>query len=189
MISLREVITALYGAYRLARFDPGGLGFFDVTVQGFWRSFFAAVLVAPLYLILLLIRYSNLPNPLSLFRFITLEAIAYVIAWVAFPLVMDRLVRVVDRDNCYIRYIVPYNWISVIQNAVYLPIVILGTIGALAPETSSGLAFVTLVWVLVYTWFVTRTAIDVPGHVAGGLVTVDLLLSVLINAIADSMLS
>ena len=43
MISLREVITALYGAYRLARFDPGGLGFYEVTVQGFWRSFFAAV--------------------------------------------------------------------------------------------------------------------------------------------------
>ena len=59
----------------------------------------------------------------------------------------------------------------------------------MAPETSNGLAFVTLVWVLVYTWFVTRTTLDVPGYVAGGLVTVDLLLSVLINAIADSMLS
>ena len=82
-----------------------------------------------------------------------------------------------------------FGGISVIQNAVYLPIVILGTIGWLAPETSNGLAFVTLVWVLVYTWFVTRTALDVPGHVAGGLVIVDLLLSVLINAITDDMLS
>ena len=82
MISLREVLTALYGAYRLARLDVGGLRFFDITDQGFWRSFFAAALVAPLYLVLLLIRYSNLPAPIPLFRFIALESIAYVIAWV-----------------------------------------------------------------------------------------------------------
>ena len=137
----------------------------------------------------MLVRFNIGDVETPLYRYLAIQTIAYVIAWVAFPLVMDRLVRVVDRDNCYIRYIVPYNWISVIQNAVYLPIVILGTIGTLAPETSNGLAFVTLVWVLVYSWFVTRTALDVPGYVAGGLVTVDLLLSVLINAIADSMLS
>ena len=189
MMPLTEVVKALYGAYRLARFDTDGMHCFDISPLGFWCSFYAAVIVAPLYCLLLLVRFNIGDVETPLYRYLAIQTIAYVIAWVAFPLVMDRLVRVVDRDNCYIRYIVPYNWISVIQNAVYLPIVILGTIGALAPETSNGLAFVTLVWVLVYTWFVTRTALDVPGYVAGGLVTVDLLLSVLINAIADSMLS
>ena len=42
MISLREVFTALYGAYRLARLDAGGLKYFDITDQGFWRSFFCS---------------------------------------------------------------------------------------------------------------------------------------------------
>ena len=56
MVTSREVVAALYGAYRLARFDPSGLALFDATIAGFSRSFFAAVLVAPVYLVLLLIR-------------------------------------------------------------------------------------------------------------------------------------
>ena len=189
MMPLIEVVKALYGAYRLARFDADGMRYFDISPLGFWHSFYAAGIVAPLYCLLLLVRFNIGDVEAPLYRYLAIQIIAYVIAWVAFPLVINGLVRVVDRDHSYIRYIVPYNWISVIQNAVYLPIVILGTIGALAPETSNGLAFIALVWVLVYTWFVTRTALDVPGHVAGGLIVVDLVLSVLINAIADGMLS
>ena len=184
MISLREVITALYGAYRLARFDPGGLGFFDVTVQGFWRSFFAAVLVAPLYLILLLTRYSNLPNPLPLFRFITLEAIAYVIAWVAFPLFMASLVREIGAEKNYIRFIVAYNWSAVLQNAVFLPIEILALGGGLSAAASSTLGLFALAWIIAYIWFVTRTALGVTGGMAAGIVGVDFLISVLINSLS-----
>ena len=43
----QEVLSALYGAYRLAWFDVSGMTFLNLTVEGFWRSFFAAVLVAP----------------------------------------------------------------------------------------------------------------------------------------------
>jgi len=49
--SAREMMYALYGAYRLARFDAGGMRYFDASIDGFWRSFFAAVLIAPFYLI------------------------------------------------------------------------------------------------------------------------------------------
>jgi len=186
MISLREVITALYGAYRLARFDPGGLGFFDVTVQGFWRSFFAAVLVAPLYLILLLIRYSNLPNPLPLFRFITLEAIAYVIAWVAFPLLMASLARLLDRDDYYIRYIVAYNWAAVLQNLLYIPIAILAAAGVLSIALSNTLGLMALALIVAYTWFITRTALEVAAGMAAGIVGLDFMLNVLINTVAEA---
>ena len=44
-----EVLGALYGAYRLARIDPAGMTYFNLSFEGFWRSFFAAVLVAPAY--------------------------------------------------------------------------------------------------------------------------------------------
>ncbi len=38
MISAQEATTALYGALRLARFDPSGMDFFEQTKTGFWRS-------------------------------------------------------------------------------------------------------------------------------------------------------
>ncbi len=186
MISLSEVFTALYGAYRLARLDAGGLRFFDITDQGFWRSFFAAVLVAPLYMILLLIRYSNLPEPLPLFRFIAIEAIAYVIAWVAFPLLMASLTRLLECDRFYVRFIVAYNWAAVLQNLLYIPIAILAAAGVLSIALSNTLGLMALALIVVYTWFVTRTALEVAAGMAAGIVGLDFMLNVLINVFAEA---
>jgi len=188
MISTREIVAALYGAYRLARADAAGLSFFDVTVAGFWRSFFAAALVAPFYLILLMIRYGEMSETVPLVRFLAIETIAYVIAWLAFPVVMATVVKAMDRDAYFIRYIVAYNWAAVLQNGLYLPIAIGATAGLLgqAPATALGLAALGLI--LVYTWFITKAALDVPSGTAAGIVGLDFLLSVFINAVADGML-
>ena len=40
----REIVFGLYGAWRLAHLDRGGLGYFDASVEGFWKSFFAAAM-------------------------------------------------------------------------------------------------------------------------------------------------
>ena len=51
-----EVRLAMIGALRLARGDRGGLAGFDRSVDGFWRSFRAAVISYRLYLVLLSMR-------------------------------------------------------------------------------------------------------------------------------------
>ena len=186
MISLSEVFRALYGAYRLARLDPGGLRYFDITDRGFWRSFFAAGLVAPLYLILLLIRHSNLPESIALFRFIALESIAYVIAWVAFPLLMASLTRMLDCDKFYIRFIVAYNWAAVLQNFLYIPIAILAAAGILSIPLSNTLGLIALALIVVYVWFVTRIALEVAAGMAAGIVGLDFMLNVFINVFAEA---
>jgi len=186
---LADAIKALYGALRMARFDADGMQFFDQTPTGFWRSFFAAVVVSPLYLGLVLVRYDlagYTATPMA--RYLTVEIVAYIIAWVAFPVVMDRVVQIIDRDRHYIRFIVAYNWSSVLQNAVYLPVILFGTIGVMTADNANGIAFVALIWVLVYSWFVTRTALDVKAPMAAVIVLVDLMLSVVVNSLADSMI-
>lgn len=56
MPKFSEIATALYGAYRLARLDPQGMQYFDLSIGGFWRSFFAAVLMAPFFALLILLQ-------------------------------------------------------------------------------------------------------------------------------------
>ena len=75
MISGQYVTNALYGAYRLARADTNGLSYFDNSNAGFWRSFYAAVLIAPLFLILLIIRFNVDDIGASAVRFYTIETI------------------------------------------------------------------------------------------------------------------
>ncbi len=77
---MREISASLYGAIRLAQFDSGGLRFFNTTVAGFRRSFVAAGLVAPLFAVLLFVRYLTQPNPPDAFRYAAIESIAYAIA-------------------------------------------------------------------------------------------------------------
>jgi hypothetical protein len=188
MISSRDVLTALYGAFRLARFDPSGLDFFEQTETGFWRSFFAAVLVAPFYLILTSVRYSGLTETVPFVRFLAIEMIAYVIAWAAFPLLMASLTRSLDREAHYIRYIVAYNWAAVWQNALYMPVALLSVSAVLSAANVNVLGLLALGLIVIYVWFVTKTALEVSGGMAAGIVGIDFFLSILINTFATGIL-
>lgn len=187
MITTREAATALYGAYRLARVDERGMDFFDTSIEGFWRSFYAAALVAPLYLILMVTRFQAAGVQASGLQFVAVEAIGYVIAWVAFPVVVAYIAPMIERDHRYLRYIVAYNWASVLQNSLCLPIAILINLGAISSSLATLLGVGCFVVVSVYTWYVTRVALDVPGGTAAGFVALDVVLSVIVNAWADTM--
>lgn len=188
MLSAREAATSLYGAYRLARFDARGMTYFETSLGGFWRSFYAAVIVAPMFAVLLVMRYAAGGVAVGGVRFAVVEAIAYVIAWVAFPLVMVSLARLLKREERYLGYIVAYNWASVLQNGLYLPLVMLGMAGVIPAETVGPLSLIALSLILVYGWFIAKVALDVGAGTAVALVALDLVLSVFIDIVASSML-
>ena len=112
--------------------------------------------------------------------------INYVISWVAYPLIMVGVTDLLNRRQQYIRFIVAYNWASVIQVAVTLPAAtLLALSGA---ETFAGFVFFTvMVAVLVYAWFIAKEALDIPGLVASGLVALDVALQLFLNMVSDIM--
>ncbi|MEE9317791.1 MAG: hypothetical protein V3U48_05825, partial [Rhodospirillales bacterium] len=114
--------------------------------------------------------------------------IAYVIAWVAFPVIMATVTKAIDRERHFIRFIVAYNWAGVLHNALYLPIVIFGMAGLLAQAGANTLALLAISLIIIYTWFITRTALDVTGAQAAGIVGLDFLISIFINAVANGMI-
>lgn len=188
MLSAREAATSLYGAYRLARFDARGMTYFETSLGGFWRSFYAAVIVAPMFAVLLVMRYAAGGVAVGGVRFAVVEAIAYVIAWVAFPLVMVSLARLLKREERYLGYIVAYNWASVLQNGLYLPLVMLGMAGVMPAQTAGPLSLIALSLILVYGCFIAKVALGVSAWTAVALVALDLVLSVFIDIAAASML-
>ena len=188
MLSTRETVTSLYGAYRLARFDAGGMAYFDATHGGFWRSFYAAVLIAPFYAVLFALRYMNESVESGSAHYALINVIAYVIAWLAFPVVMTAIVRVLDREQRFISYIVAYNWAAVLQNALYLPFAILRESGLVPDGTTGMLGLIILSVIMAYGWFITRTALEIPANTAAGVVVLDLILSLFVSLTAESLL-
>ena len=57
--STREILSAIYGAWALFKLDPRGLELFEDSVPAFWRSFFAAVIVAPGFALLRVIDFAE----------------------------------------------------------------------------------------------------------------------------------
>ncbi len=188
MITLKEVLTGLYGAYRLARLDSRGSEYFDKTIQGFWKSFFAAVIVLPLYVILIALRFGEKGLSTDPFRYVSMEMIAYVIAWVAFPLAMLPLSRAFEREENFLGFIVAYNWASVIQNVIYLPIAMIVLMEWLPANYGSLISFIVLGFIMVYTWFIARVVLDVSVGAAIGVVGMDIFLSVLIRAFSEGIM-
>ncbi|MDP7423876.1 MAG: hypothetical protein QF394_00475 [Rhodospirillales bacterium] len=188
MAPLSEIIRSLYGALHLARGDTSGMAFFNATEQGFWRSFTAALLIAPLFALLLTIRYHVNEAGVSLLRFTAIETIAYVVSWVAFPLLLFHLTDILGTGHRFVRYIVAYNWASVLQNLLYLPFALLVEAHLVQGAGSTFFGILLLGLVLLYTWFVTRTALEVTNLLAAGLVMIDLVLSIFINTITQGML-
>lgn len=186
MSAIGTAANALYGAYRLARLDPDGMKFFDDSPKGFWHSFSAAVVVLPLFAGTMLARWMNAPDTIDGWRFASVELIAYVIAWTAFPVIMAMVVKAIDREAFYIRGIVAYNWAAVLQNLLYMPVAILSLSGV---EGTGPLAMIILFLVMFYTWFVAKTALQLTPLVAWSIVVLDLLISMVLSFWADTLIA
>ena len=181
-----EVQLAVGGALRLARGDRRGLGFFDASIDGFWRSFRAGLICYPLYLLLLSFRIAGsawaASGPVSI---LAAETIAYVISWVAFPLLMLPLARWLDRDDRFLPFMVAYNWSQIPQAVLFLLIGLDGATGLLPPPVVHFAGLLATIVVLVYEWFIARVALMVTGAQACLVVIIDILLGTILGRVAD----
>lgn len=182
------MVSGLYGAWRLLWLDAGGLRYFNNSLEGFWRSFYAAVLVAPLMAIFLAVRYGGMETEISVLRFAAIETVQYVMLWVAFPLAMVGIARAIDRSRNYLVYIIAYNWATVWQNVVFLPGIVLISMGVVGGPAGQFLSYALVAAVLAYVWVVTRLALGVGGGMATMLVLVDLALSFVINSVGETLI-
>lgn len=186
--STREILTSLAGVYRLARFDRSGLDLLDRTPEGALRSFYAAVVVLPGYALMLAIRLWEQVQNTPLAQLVTVEGIAYVVSWTAFPVALYRLAGLLGRTERYPGALCAYNWSSLVQMTIYLPAVILASTGLLPQGLSEGLVFGVTMAMLTYQWFLLRTTLEISGLAAVALVLVDLILSALVNDFAEGLL-
>jgi hypothetical protein len=183
-----EVQLALGGALRLAVGDRRGLGFFDTSLDGFWRSFRAATLCFPLYLILVAFRVSSLQwersgVPVALI----VETVGYVISWVAFPLLILPLARLLGRENRFLPFMVVYNWSQIPQTGLFVLVALDAASGLLTPGSVAFARLAATVAVLVYEWYIARVTLAVTGAQAMLVVIADLVLNSALGRIAGSL--
>jgi hypothetical protein len=188
MPSYRDIVYGIYGALRLARMDPAAMSYFDRTVEGFWKSFFAAVIVAPGFVIILAYELAQVDIAAGVLRVFLVESLAYVLGWVAFPVLVHQICEAIGKREAYIGYIVAFNWSKVVQMAVFLPSIGLIASGVLPGDSGWLLRWVVSILILSYEWYITRTALAVTAMGAVGFVVLDFVVDLIIHMITMGMI-
>jgi len=180
-----EVQLAVGGALRLACGDRSGLGFFDTTVAGFRRSFRAAAICYPLYLLLLATHIAPAKwDQYGVPSILAVETIKYVIAWVAFPLVVLPVADLLDRGGRAFAFLTVYNWSQIPQFLLFTIIGLDGASGLLPLSAAQSIELVAFLGVLLYEWFVARVALGATAAQAALIVIIDQVLGTALDQTA-----
>jgi hypothetical protein len=121
MISFAEFEIALLGLLRLARFDAGFAGFFDLSARGARRSFLLALPLLPIVLFLMHLN-AQWPEGTDMGRVLFGELIGYALGWTCFPLALFYAGQFINAQSRIFGAIAVYNWLSVLSLALHVPI-------------------------------------------------------------------
>lgn len=179
MTLLEEGLLAMRGCWRLLWRDPEAFEDFNVTIEGFWRSF--AMIVPVLFL-----AYPTLVSNQELAREAAAAAgesppdlrlgasyvylLSNIVIW---PLVAAVLARLLSAAQNYVRYMIVYNWMSV-------PMVAFAMISALLHVTpEAGLLSSVLVHtVFIYvSWYLAKASLETTTLIAIVFVVADFALT------------
>ncbi|MGI9493795.1 MAG: hypothetical protein ACR2QF_15470 [Geminicoccaceae bacterium] len=181
----QEIWSSIYGAFRLACFDDSGHSHFNLTVEGFWRSFFAAILVAPGHIILASQGFIAGGGQLSVWSLLVHVGM-YAVSWIIFPLTVFFAIDLLNLGHRYTALIVAVNWAAVIEISVM--VAGLGLALILPPDAAKLLIVAIVIGLVIYQWFVIRTALQSTGTLAFAFVLFALLISVMLEQIANRLL-
>ncbi len=186
MLTLREVSSGLYGAWRLLWRDPTAMAWFDRSLAGAIRSFWAAAICYPGFVILLLTRLSQSElHSSAVFPILLVESIGYVIGWCAYPLAALPFCRWLVPEERALGFIIAYNWSQVLQTGVLLPVALFGALDLVPPYIIAYADFVAYLAILVYEWFIARIALDAGRLPATALVLLDIVIGAALSQVTQ----
>lgn len=162
MLSADETQASLNGAWRLMLGKADGLRLLDLSVDGFWNSFFAILVAAPA----LIVGWVGIANEIGdpeafssrfglVMRLATIDLGSWVLPLVAFAAIAPKA----GIGNRFVHYVVASNWASAIIAWMMLPA---SLVRLFLPSTSQFAVLVSLVLFLtsmVLTWRMTNAVI------------------------------
>ncbi|HET6159012.1 MAG TPA: hypothetical protein VFE34_11750 [Dongiaceae bacterium] len=148
MPSWTELRLAILGLLRLARFNSDFPRFFDRSPRGALRSFWLAVPIFPVML-LVIARSDVITHVSDMTQFTIAMSIGYIFLWLLPPAILTWVAPLIGRQTESPGCIAMYNWLNLLNIGAGLPLLLLEFAGVPADIVSvpdNLLLVVTLVW-------------------------------------------
>jgi len=194
IITVEEATRGIFAAWFMFLRDKRAALLLENTYMAAVKSYWAALIVLPLYMLGTTIEFLNpsddvrnfgtLAGEAGLFNATVAEFCIFVLCWfVAWPLVLDRIAPLLDCDDNFFRYIAAYNWMRVTYVLVGLSFVTLHYAGMIPAGMAEPVALTVLFMLWSYHWFVLRHALGVNGGFAALLVAAEFMFVTTIKAL------
>jgi hypothetical protein len=166
-----------------------GLNKLDTSLEGFWRSFAAFVLVLPFAVIALMSQEQlaalGAETGGAAESSFGVELAVLVVDWLAFPLLFALLARPLGLGPRYVPFIVTRNWASVVVGAMMAAVHALFLVGILPGQAAVLILLAFIGMALRFSYVIARIALEVPLRTALPIVVFDFLLSLAIWSAFD----
>lgn len=183
-------IAAIRGAVEIFLGRRDGLRRFDLSVEGFWRSFAAILYVLPLFAIVVAADWmmvSGQPAHPSREAFILARLVDLAIEWCTLPIALGLLAKRLGIGRTYVAYVVARNWSGIVSVAPLALLSLLFGLGALSLEVMELLSLLVIGAMLFYGYRIARWTLVWPASMAAGLVAADLALSLILLSLVNSL--
>ena len=180
-----DVTKALFGIWLILKNRPGADNFFDISVEGFWRSFVAALLVLPANVVITAVGILAAGDVsyglIDGFK----DLLIYVINWLFYPLIVISACRYLNAQDKALKYIIPYNWASIPTGYFFAFATLIGR-SLEGSSFGAGLLFIAYVAAIFLFFEIARRQLEISRTAAVGVVAFDFLFSItLISALSS----
>jgi hypothetical protein len=186
---IREALYGIWGAVRIIRHDPQAFNEFNVTADGFWRSFAAivptAVLAWPLFWWSHQFDIETARSegkPLPEFNLAN-DYVCLGVAFVIWPVAAALLAHVLGVARNYSRYLIAYNWLSVPAMALSLIPHALHISGVLPLQLTVLMSLAVFVGLAYISWYVALRGLETTPSIAFAFLFADYGLSFALDAV------
>jgi hypothetical protein len=190
MFTIKEIRENLSGAWQVMNGDSAGLARLDTSIEGFWRSFGAIILIAPVFLLAVAAQDRvalELDKPLEGSLSLPVEVLVWLVNWILFPFLMAMVARPLGIAAQYVSFIVARNWATVLVSAILAMPLLAYLAGIISTNMLFFVWFPFLALSGYFAFRIVRTALTVPAGLAVGIVLADFGLTFMIEDLARAL--
>ena len=151
-----EVRRNIFAAWRLAHGDAAGMSLFDVSTDGFYRSFAVLAFVIPVQIVLLLVIAG--PGRDDTLALAATEALLFLLAWILYAVVVALLLQRTGRGRTFAGFMIAYNWAQALLTLVVVPLFLLLALGGLTTGLAALLYWLLQLAIVTYIGVIARLA-------------------------------
>lgn len=173
------IFRSLTGAWNLVRVNKNSMEHFDISSDGFWKSFWAIIVMLPIFLVGLI--YGSGAEGAQP---VVTESIFFLISLPMMALVMYYFTRFMKISDNYPSMIIASNWLTALN---YNILVIAGLLlNLFLPNSEMALVIIYVLsfyFGLYVAWFMYKTSLNISGYLAVGVLLFDAVFSLTIRTI------